>query len=128
LIQYKEDITMGNTYGADTKRISTSRRHENIEGGNEAGTRIPLTKSTDSLDIDDGGPRARGYVDESGDHHAVKLHSPLSKAPLVVKPVVERKQLSNISEPLRERRLLTYITIGLEICDMPLDALSDFLE
>jgi hypothetical protein len=92
------------------------------------GTRIPRTKSTDSLNPDDGGPRARGNVDDSSDHHAVELHSPLSKSPPVVKPVVKREQLSNISEPLRERRLLTYITIILEICNMPLDALGDFLE
>ena len=69
-----------------------------------------------------------GNVDESSNNHAVKLHSALSKAPPVVKPVVKWKQLSNISEPLRERRLLTYIAISFEICNMPLDALGDFQE
>lgn len=81
------------------------------------------------LDVDDGRPRAGGNVDECGNHHAFEHHSPLAKAPLFANPVVKRKQLfPNISEPLRERGLLTYTAVSLEICDMPLDALEDFLE
>ena len=74
--------------------MSTPRRNENIENGNEAGTRIPLTKSAGSFHPDNGRPRATGNVDESSNYHAVKFHSSLSKAPLVVKLVVKREQLS----------------------------------
>jgi hypothetical protein len=81
------------------------------------------------INVDDGRPRAVGNVNECGNHHAFEHHSPLAKAPLSANPVVKRKQLfPNISEPLRERGLLTYTAVSLEICNMPLDALEDFLE
>jgi hypothetical protein len=95
LIQYKEDITTEITYGTDTKGMPTPRINKNIEHRNEADIQIPLTESTGSLHPDDGRPRATGNVDESSDHHAVKLRSSLSKAPLIVDPVVKREQLSN---------------------------------
>jgi hypothetical protein len=65
------------------------RRDENIEDGNEAGARIPLMEPAGSRDPDDGRPRARGNIDEASDYHAVKLHSPLSKAPPFAKPVIK---------------------------------------
>jgi hypothetical protein len=85
--------TTGNAYGMGVKCMSMPRRNKNIEDRNKAGTWTPLTDSTGLLDPDDGGPRTGGNVDESGDHHAVKLHSPLSKTPLFTKPVVEWEYL-----------------------------------
>ena len=81
-------------YGIDTKGMSTPGRNENIEDRNGVGIWIPSTKSAGSLHPDNGRPRATGNVDESSDYHAVQLHSPFSKPPLAVKPVVEREQLS----------------------------------
>jgi hypothetical protein len=112
--------------------MSTSRGKGNIKDRNEAATQIPLTKSTSSLDADDGGPRAGGHVDECGDHHTLEHHSPLFKAPLFISPfvapAVEREQLYNVSEPLQGMRLRTYVAIGREISNVPLNALGDFLE
>ena len=85
-------------------------------------------KQPPTINADDGRPRATGNVDESINHHGVELRSPLSKAPLFVVLIIEREQLSNVSELLSERRLLTYIAMVIEICDIPPNALGDFLE
>jgi hypothetical protein len=77
------------TYGIGVEGISTYRRNEDTEDRNEAGIRILLAESTGSLDPDNGRPRARGNVGESSDYHAVKLHSPLPKAPPFAKPIVK---------------------------------------
>ena len=71
------------------------------------------------LNPDDGCPIARGNIDESGDHHMLESHSPLSNAPLFASPLIERKQLPGVSEPIRDTRSPTYFAISLEVCDMP---------
>ena len=57
----------------------------------------------------------------------LKLHFPLSEAPLFGNPVVEWEHLSHISELVREKRLMTHIAVSLEVCDVPPDALGDLL-
>ena len=112
--------------------MCTPSRNKTIEDRGEADTQIPLTESTSSLDADDGRPRAGGHVDECGDHHTLEHHSPLFKAPLFISrfgtPAVEREQLYNVSELLQGMSLRTYVAIGPEISNVPLDALGDFLE
>ena len=56
-----------------------------------------------------------------------KLHFPLSEAPLFGNPVVEWEHLSRVSEPVREKRLTTHITVSFEVCNVPPDALGDLL-
>lgn len=63
---------------------------------------------------------------ESDDNHALGLHPPLSEVPLFANPVVEREQLSCVSEPVRERILTTHIAVRLEVCDVPQDTLGEF--
>ena len=77
------------TYGIGVEGISAYKRNEDTEDRNKAGTRILLAESTGSRDPDDGRPRARGNVGESSDHHTVKLHSPLPKAPPFAKPIIK---------------------------------------
>ena len=53
------------------------------------------------LDVDDWHPRASRNIDELGNNHVLKLHVPLSKAPLFPNLVVESEQLLGVSEHAR---------------------------
>ena len=57
----------------------------------------------------------------------LKLHFPLSEAPLFGNPVVEWEHLSRVSEPMREKRLTTHIAVSLEAFNVTLDTLGDLL-
>jgi len=60
------------------------------------------------------------------DRHTLELHSPVAKAPLIANSVVKREQLTGISGPVGGR-LATHVTVILEVSDVPLDTVRDFL-
>ena len=113
-------------YGSSGK--TATKVSSECESGDEVGIPISLGVSGGLLDVDDGRPRARGDVNESGDHHTFELHSPLPKAPLLANSVIEWEQLLDVSEPVRKGGLPTYDAVGLEICYMPQDTLGDLLD
>ena len=79
------------------------------------------------LDANDGRPRARRNLFHRSDRHVLKLHPPLSKAPLRVNLVVKWEELHGVSEAVPGTRLEAHIAVIFEVRHVPLDSLRDFL-
>ena len=62
---------------------------------------------------------------ESGDEHVLKLHLPLSEAPLFVSQAVEWEHLHGVGEHVFERRSGAHIAVFLEVFNVPSDMLRD---